>query len=133
MKEDKIIKDWLKQLPEKEPSAKFTDNIMAQIKPLPHTLYRPLISKKMWAIIVLSFTSLATLLRFQEGYRSKLELPDISLPSFKINSFLQLLNFGSFTSPVISLSIAAVLLLWTLLMLSQGIKIQQMFNKRYIF
>jgi hypothetical protein len=133
MKEDKIIKKWVKQLPEEAPSNNFTNKIMDQIEPLGQKVYQPLISKKAWAIIVISFASLATLLAFQEGYHSNLYLPEFSYPEISLNSWVQLFNIGPFTSPVISMSIAAVLMLWTFLMLIQGMKIQQIFNKRFIF
>jgi len=132
MKEDKIIKQWMKQLPEEVPSNNFTGNIMDQIEPLQQKVYQPLISKKAWAIIVISFASLAALLAFQEGYNSNLYLPEFSYPEIRLSSLVQLFKITPFTSPVISISIAAVLMLWTFLMLIQGIKIQQIFNKRFI-
>lgn len=128
-KEDKYIRQWIKEVPREEPSPNFTANIMSQIKPLSAPAYQPLISKKMWSIIILSFLLLAIFLGYQEGQNTYFSWPEARLPEFNIIRFL---DFGTFTSPAISLSIVAILMLWTFLLIGQAIKFHGFFKKNYV-
>lgn len=129
MKEDKIIKQWFKELPEEAPSSHFTDSIMNQVEPIRQIAYRPLISKNVWAIILVSFVSLAIFFGYQETNEKHLPGPLLDYSQINVKELLNIFEFGSFTSPVISLSIAAVLTLFTFFLIIHGVKIGQFYSK----
>ncbi|MBV7270545.1 hypothetical protein [Winogradskyella luteola] len=83
-----------------KPSFDFTDKVMSKVEALSHseiTVYKPLIPKYVWWLIVSGFAALITYVLFKQPTSSTIslseryDLPDVSLSLFEGLSF----NFSS--------------------------------------
>lgn len=101
---DDLAKKVMKEAPIESPSFNFTDAVMLQVEALNKnqaTVYKPLISKKTWVLILVSFLSIIIYIMFfgtqteTSGWLSKIDFSALSnnklsytLPSFKTSKIV---------------------------------------------
>jgi len=92
MEDDKKIEAFIDKLMSHEvlekPSVNFTDNVMSKVEAISNstaTVYKPLISKSVWAIILLGFVALVGYVIFNEpsansSWLDRIDLSGVSNP-----------------------------------------------------
>lgn len=95
MKEDKKIEDFIDKLMSEDtleqPSLDFTTSVMSQVEAIYNsdaTVYKPLISRPIWILILGSFTALVGYIiwgntQTNTSWTDRLELPEVSFNLFE--------------------------------------------------
>jgi len=124
---DAFAKKYIKEIPVESPSVDFTANLMhtiSQLQTEKTIVYKPLISKKGWFVVVAAVIAII-ILPFKSSEEGFFTLPEMNL------SFLEKLNFsGVFESVSVSTPILYLAILFSVLIFIQIFYLKGYFEER---
>ena len=125
---DAFTKKYVKEIPLESPSVNFTAKLMDSINQLETVksavVYKPLISKKTWFVVVLAVVAIV-FIPFNSSEEGMFTLPEMNF------SFLEKLSFsGMFDNLSVSNSTFIIALVFGLLLSIQIIYLKGFFEKR---
>ncbi len=124
---DAFAKKYIKEIPVESPSVNFTANLMntiSQLQTEKTIVYKPLISKKGWFVVVAAVIAVV-LISFKSSKESIFTMPEINL------SFLEKFSFsGVFESVSVSTSTLYLAILFSVLIFIQIFYLKGYFEKQ---